>query len=94
MGKVISLYKNDEIEEPQEQDLVNKEALLMMAKAFNHRSMLESELIIRDAVDLHNSYTTTKEDKYIFSTFQEAVCSFINNSSNYKHCIRKESAWN
>jgi len=94
MGKVISLYKNDEIEELQERDSIDKEALLMMARAFNHESMLESELIIRDAVDLHNSYTTTKEDKYIFSTFQEAVCSFINTKSNYKHCMRKEPAWN
>ncbi len=95
MGKVISLYKNNEIEEEQEyeQNLIHEEACFMLAEAYNFEFRYMAELNVRDAVDLHGSYNTTKEEKYIFKTFQKAVCNFINDNKNYKHEKRKEPKW-
>ena len=96
MGKVIDLYKSDEIKEEQEhkQDLIHEEAWFMLAEAYNCKNRLAAELGIRDAVDLHDSYDTTEREKYIFKTFQRAVCNFINDNKNYKQGIRKKPVWN
>ena len=98
VGKVISMFNDKnrlekEKTEEQEQDALYGEAWFILANAYNREDRWKAELDIRDAVDLYESYNTTKREKYMFKTFQRAVCNFINDNKNYKRGQRKEPRW-
>jgi len=89
MGKIINMFNNEEELEKERlrekaQDDLYGEAWFILANAYNREHRWMAELDVRDAVDLHDSYDTTKREKYMFKTFQKAICAHINNNAFYR----------